>query len=926
MKSLLVLVCWVVLVCVIIELEGYGSLGCIDEERIGLLNLKKAFNSPNAAASAFHSWDGEESNCCEWENLQCDFITKRIVRLSLNSTRTIGWGYLDFSLFLPFQDLQDLSLARNHLIGINGSIRSNKLQSLDLSSTGLTEIPSLATMQSLKFLDVGFNNLKNFTNFNEITKLRGLETLAMTMNHMSSQIPSSLWSMTSLKAISFSFNKLQGSLPAEGLCKLRKLEELDLSFNSLQGIIPSCLSNLTSLRVIQLSRNLFTGTIPPNLFSNLPSLEYVSLTYNHFEGSVSLTSFGNNSKLQVFELDSHNSKLSVYTEDPLWKPLFQLKVFRLSNCILNEPNRVVPTFLWNQYDLRVVNLSHNGMTGEVPTWLISNNTRLETLSLQNNLLRGLVFLNPDVSNLDLFWFDVSRNQIESQIPNFIGSILPNLKFLNMTRNRLHGTIPTSLGDMRNLDALDLSHNNLSGEIPEHLVMGCYSLSFLKLSNNNLQGQLLPAKSNLTNLWSLYLHNNHFSGELSRGLLNSRDLQWLDISNNNITGQYPDWISGFRSLSTLVLSRNYLQGTVHTSLCELQRLSFLDLSANNLNGIFPSCANLTSLKYLHLQGNQLVGPIPSISSSSSSSLVTMDIRHNQFSGEIPSWISSFLNLRVLLLKGNSLQGSIPNELCQLGNLSILDLSSNNFSNIIPKCLYRIPFGDKKELDDTFSRQELGWTTYRPLRTYAFECPFDITPYTQADFHMSDVAEEFEFISKRRLLSYRGNMLYHMSGIDLSMNSLTGTIPDELGNLSSVHTLNLSHNHLTGKIPTSFSNLNRIQSLDLSHNRLTGEIPQELIRLNFLGVFSVAYNNLSGKIPDPKAQFGTFDATSYEGNPLLRGPPLDEGGTRTEDIPSAQPPTDYFEDDLFKVSFMWSFTISYIVALLGAISFLYIFYSR
>ncbi|KAI3443881.1 hypothetical protein Pfo_000546 [Paulownia fortunei] len=159
----------------------------------------------------------------------------------------------------------------------------------------------------------------------------------------------------------------------------------------------------------------------------------------------------------------------------------------------------------------------------------------------------------------------------------------------------------------------------------------------------------------------------------------------------------------------------------------------------------------------------------------------------------------------------------------------------------------------------------------------------------------------------------------------MNRLTGPIPTELGHLSSIHTLNFSHNHLTGQIPTTFSNLKEIQSLDLSHNRLTGEIPPELIRLNFLSVLSVAYNNLSGRIPDRKAQFATFDATSYEGNPLLRGPPLEKGGTRAGEMPSAQPPTHFEENDPFKDSFWWSFIGSYIGAFIGLISFLYIFYT-
>ncbi|WMV40941.1 hypothetical protein MTR67_034326 [Solanum verrucosum] len=61
--------------------------------------------------------------------------------------------------------------------------------------------------------------------------------------------------------------------------------------------------------------------------------------------------------------------------------------------------------------------------------------------------------------------------------------------------------------------------------------------------------------------------------------------------------------------------------------------------------------------------------------------------------------------------------------------------------------------------------------------------------------------------------------------------------------------------------------------LSYNRLNGSIPIGLLDLNSLEIFSVAYNNLSGAVPDFKAQFGTFNRSSYEGSPFLCGYPFD-----------------------------------------------------
>ncbi|EXC06735.1 putative leucine-rich repeat receptor-like protein kinase [Morus notabilis] len=62
------------------------------------------------------------------------------------------------------------------------------------------------------------------------------------------------------------------------------------------------------------------------------------------------------------------------------------------------------------------------------------------------------------------------------------------------------------------------------------------------------------------------------------------------------------------------------------------------------------------------------------------------------------------------------------------------------------------------------------------------------------------------------------------VNLSDNELNSGIPVQLGKLVQLSQLDLSHNYLSREIPTEFSNLQSLLTLNLSHNRLSGAIPE------------------------------------------------------------------------------------------------------
>lgn len=63
------------------------------------------------------------------------------------------------------------------------------------------------------------------------------------------------------------------------------------------------------------------------------------------------------------------------------------------------------------------------------------------------------------------------------------------------------------------------------------------------------------------------------------------------------------------------------------------------------------------------------------------------------------------------------------------------------------------------------------------------------------------------------------------------------------------LDLSVNQLSGAIPDELSGMPNLVVLDLSHNDLSGGIPTSLVKLNFLSIFRVEYNNLNGELFQP-----------------------------------------------------------------------------
>ncbi|KAI8822278.1 hypothetical protein BJ741DRAFT_96920 [Chytriomyces cf. hyalinus JEL632] len=104
------------------------------------------------------------------------------------------------------------------------------------------------------------------------------------------------------------------------------------------------------------------------------------------------------------------------------------------------------------------------------------------------------------------------------------------------------------------------------------------------------------------------------------------------------------------------------------------------------------------------------------------------------------------------------------------------------------------------------------------------------------------------------------------LNLSGNQLTGSIPTELGQLTSLQYMFLNSNQLTGTIPTELGRLTSLSWLHLESNKLTGSIPTELGQLTNLTILRLDFNRLSGSIPCEFSNLKALSDSNFAGNPL------------------------------------------------------------
>ncbi|KAH6835195.1 Leucine-rich receptor-like protein kinase family protein [Perilla frutescens var. hirtella] len=475
---------------------------------------------------------------------------------------------------LPMGSLQFVYLKQNHFHGVFQLKLSDScltLLELDLSANNFTgTLPkNLAECSVLELLDVSSNNLSGEFPLDTLLKLSSLRVLRMSFNNFVGSLPDSLSGLVNLETLDVSSNSLSGLIPSE-LCRdpRNSLRVLYLQNNLFTGVVPKSLSNCSKLASLDLSFNYLTGTIPPSLgslselkdvimllnqlsgeipqeFMYLQSLENLILDFNFLTGSIP-ASLSNCTKLNWISLS--NNQLNGEIPASLGR-LVNLAILQLDN---NSLSGRIPGELGDCRSLIWLDLNTNFLNGTIPPSLFKQSGYIEVALLTG---KRYVYMKNNGSKQchgagSLLEFggvrDEELDRISTRHPCSIslvwrGITQPNFKhngsmiFLDLSYNKLDGSIPKELGSMYYLFVLNLGHNDLSGPIPDDLG-GLKTVAILDLSYNKLNGTI-PLSLTTLRLGDIDLSNNNLSGTIPESAPLDTFPDYRFVNNSGLCG-YP----------------------------------------------------------------------------------------------------------------------------------------------------------------------------------------------------------------------------------------------------------------------------------------------------------------------------------------------------------------------------------------------------
>jgi Leucine-rich repeat (LRR) protein len=378
---------------------------------------------------------------------------------------------------------------------------------------------------------------------------------------------------------------------------------------------------------------------------------------------------------------------------------------------------------------------------------------------------------------------------------------------------------------------------------------------LDLRNNCLSGLLPPGLGNLTEIPQVNLGGNRFTGPIPVEIANMIGLIVMDLSNNQLSCEVPPELGDLPNMSGIEsifnLSYNHLTGQIPEELCNIN----IGLYNNEFCPPFPDCY-LDGMVYPQgIVGDDIpdgaiyCNPYPDCPDG------YIGIPgQSPYTGRYRGWVYD-IDLGAFGYD-QTVYGTYGGGCFYQDDLDVLQ----DFIDLNPALgnIDVLELGRQKWFSNKYDGEPTSTGYYNNSQRIGYQNHGRLCELNLSDLPITAFPESMGNLTKLQKLVFHNTQLTSIPTVIVDLPELeqvyaynngflTGPIPSELGNISSLRRMMFSNNQLTDPIPPELGNLTNLSHLFLDNNQLTGPIPPELGNCIYLINLQLEGNQLTGSIP-------------------------------------------------------------------------------